>query len=934
MKFNLISNPIFRIVKKVKPAAFAFFLCLWQAPVTSAITNRVTGTAFGTDYAALATAESIASLESGNGSLDIGFAGTTNISLNHDISGSISITNNFNRFSLAGTNSTITNTQSSVLFVEGGSNLTVSGGSYAGVGGTDGVVLPPLPGEIFITNAISSAGTGGLFINTTNALIEGADFSGGGYLQDGATAKATDGLIIAGTTMVITDSTMLTGGSAETASAVSQGGRGLAAFGSALVISNGTFRGGNAGEAADSRGGDAIYVTNSTIEIIQGSFTGGSGGSGGTGGAALNAEESEVHISAGTLRGGADAPALISVNSDLTVDGGSFRGGTTGDQFGLVSWADSGVSNQVVLNGGTFDSIDFSGNGYQWLTAGTNLVVEDYLVQDGGTVFVDNLSDDPLQITFIREGIMIMNTDFTLSDGGLFALVDANSRARFPALTVSSNALFTIDTGSASVDGAFNLLTGGELSLSVINGTNGALFADQASFESNSTLSVDARQANFAGNSTNQVTVITTTNGIFVAGVGATNGTVFTDQVNVQTYTAGRTVFNDLSIENSNRELQLEFLTRNLADYWGASGQLALLAAELDSNINNATMLAIIDSIDDPAQSRAAVEQAYLTSRNTFQSSLTGLQAARGHTTIRGAEFREMLKLIPPGAEGPMRRNELRGWGKGYGSYLSREVDGLNSQYDTSLYGGVIGVDKSFDNLLIGLSGGSGASSTEADSNAEEKVTTYHGSLYGTYGFDHAYIDAGVAYGFNEVETDSAAPFVMHGEFDAHLLSAYLSGGYDLIDTRGGTVFTPEASVQYSVFEQDAYTETSTTAIPRSIDAYDTYSLRASLGINTSMLQTKVLENIGFKIDGQLHWIHEFNPDPENMTFRLEGGGARFQFAPPSLDADLFRLGIGASFFNTRYHKPKNVMLRIDFAELIGEDFISHNLSAKVIYAF
>ena len=100
------------------------------------------------------------------------------------------------------------------------------------------------------------------------------------------------------------------------------------------------------------------------------------------------------------------------------------------------------------------------------------------------------------------------------------------------------------------------------------------------------------------------------------------------------------------------------------------------------------------------------------------------------------------------------------------------------------------------------------------------------------------------------------------------------------------------------------------------------------------MLNTTALETFGFKIDGRFHWLHEFNPEPGNIGFSLEGGGNDYQLAAPPLDEETFRAGFGFSFFNTLRQKPKNVLLRLDFDELFGSDFNSHNLSAKVIYAF
>ena len=276
----------------------------------------------------------------------------------------------------------------------------------------------------------------------------------------------------------------------------------------------------------------------------------------------------------------------------------------------------------------------------------------------------------------------------------------------------------------------------------------------------------------------------------------------------------------------------------------------------------------------------------------------------------------------------------MRGWAKFYGQFYAHDAEGLNPGYDATLHGGGVGIDKSLGNLLLGISGGSGQYTTTIGDNGEENITAYNGALYGTYGADRTFFDAGIAYGFNEVETRTSEPFVLMGEFDAQVISAYFGGGYDLIDTDGGTVFTPEASIQYSMYEQDAYSESSDNAVPRNIEAFDADSLRSSLGLNVSMLNTTTFETFGFKLDGRFHWLHEFNPEPGTVGFNLEGGNTDYQLTAPLLDEEIFRVGFGFSFFNTLRQKPKNVLLRLDFDELFGDGFNSHNLSAKVIYAF
>ncbi|RKX46952.1 MAG: hypothetical protein DRP64_02400, partial [Verrucomicrobia bacterium] len=405
----------------------------------------------------------------------------------------------------------------------------------------------------------------------------------------------------------------------------------------------------------------------------------------------------------------------------------------------------------------------------------------------------------------------------------------------------------------------------------------------------------------------------------------------FNSNVNITVSTDWLTTFNGAFIDGGDA-LRLQFIAQTWRDAWEADGQLGDLADELQL-LDDGTMAAIISSMDKES-SQTATETTYFTLRNTFQTVLHGTQAAVGQSASRGAEFREQLQLRPSGARGPQRKNDLRGWVKYYGQRFSHDAEGMNPEYDATLDGGVIGVDKSIGSLLVGIGGGYGRYSTTTGIDGEEDITAYHGALYGTYGIKKAYIDTGIAYGFNEVENRTSSPFVLNGEFDAQILSAYLGGGIDLVDSAEGMVFTPEASIQYSMYEQDGYSETGTTAVPRNIDAFDADSLRSSLGLNVSIRDAMKMETFSLKYDVRFHWMHEFNPDPGTVGFSLEGGDNDYQLAYPMLDEDLYRAGIGVSFFNTKRNQPKNVMFRIDFDELFGDGFNSHNLSAKVIYAF
>ena len=711
-----------------------------------------------------------------------------------------------------------------------------------------------------------------------------------------------------------TNSATLVGGNGgnvyfATNNTFSYGGSGLNALESELIISNGTFVGGNSGDAlvdtgyySESIGGNGIFATNSTLTILDGTFTGG------------NAGEATTNL------GG---PGIFSIDSDITVEGGEFTGGISGDNtsWGLLSRATSNETTTITLNGGTFNLLGFDGEGTQYLTTDTNLVVQKGVIQYEGTLVVTNLTDTPFQTSTVFDGTMRFVNNFTLEDGGELYIASPEGRIDFTnsSLSIATDATVWF--------------------MATSNGT-GSVTADDVYLHNGSAITIVNQIMGLPVDTSITSSVITASSSFnIVDSAGITNSTPSLETVktniNFNASLKTRTGLTDIFLPGGNT-LALEFTTKSLSNYWDATGQFAVLANELDALTNlNSELLSTVDIIADPDISGPLVEQTYFTIPNTFQTSMQGLQAAVGQSAARGAEFRAQLSLIPPGARGPERNNDLRGWGKYYAQYLTHDKQDLSTAYETTLHGGVIGIDQSFGDLLLGISGGSGRYSTTYDNNAEEDITATHGAIFGTYGADHLYIDAGVAYGQNEVETQTAAPFTLLGEFDSTLLSAYIGAGYDFIDEKGGTAFTPEISIRHTSYSQDAYSETGTNAIPRNMDAFDADSLQSSLGLNLSTLSTTVTDqSFGFRMDVRFHWLHEFNPEPGTMRFNLEGGSHSHALTYPALDEDLFRLGLGFSFFNSARNKPKNVMLRVDLDELFGADFNSHNLSAKVIYAF
>lgn len=924
--------------KAMSLAACAFFLCQTSAQAQN---NEASGddaaAVYGSTTPNLTT---ISTLNDGTADLNIQFPSTTAITLNRDVMGYVNISNNFSSFTITATGGSLIATNAPSLSVVSGSNLTVTAGTF---GGNTGDLQ---------TNKWAQA-VGGEFSNVQNVVLDGAAFSGqryeinnsgGGPPLPGeatsANASGSAGLVLLEGSSVEIIATTLTGGDAGTATqprsdTFADGGSGLNVFSSSVILSNATVMGGAGGNASSSSsyqatadGGHAIYASNSTVVVRSGTYTGGAAGIanrgpqlGGAGLVAVGGSSITNH--SGTFTGGNNAPSLLIRNSDLTTLGGTYTGG------GLYSQTTGSGTNTLDLMGGTFSSLSFingTSNGVQ-LVAVSNISVSVDVYQDGGTVEIDNFDNTAFQKVIItNQSTMAFNQDFILS--GELTLGSQESSALFQGLEIGDSGTANIGLGSIEAAGNVTFKTGSAVNFQVLTNQNGVLTATAVAFETNSTMVVDATLAGYSSGVATS-TVINTTGGISGFDTNLINAVV---QTSVNTNQAGRTTF--FGYDTSGNDLSLIFKTATLAEYWGATnGPFGELAQELES-LATSEMNIIINNLG-AAESGARVEQTYFTTMNTFQAAKQGLDAAVGLSLSRGTEFRDQL-LLPKGSKGPKLdpKNDWRFWLKYYGNFYSKDADGLNPEYDATLHGGVIGMDKSFGNLLFGISGGAGNYRIDADNNAEQSMNAFQGAIYSTYGAGHSYLDLGLAYGFNDVSSQTADPFILEGEFDTHLMSAHLGGGIGFELPTIGTVLTPEAAVRYTLYQQESYTETGTAATPRSFDEFDSDSLVGIIGLNAAMLNTTSLKTFGFKIDGRAHWMREFNPEPGELNYQLVGGANEYAIIYPYLDEDTIRLGFGFTFFNTGRKAMKNVLLRLDFDELFGKDFNSHNLSAKAIWSF
>jgi outer membrane autotransporter protein len=317
-------------------------------------------------------------------------------------------------------------------------------------------------------------------------------------------------------------------------------------------------------------------------------------------------------------------------------------------------------------------------------------------------------------------------------------------------------------------------------------------------------------------------------------------------------------------------------------------------------------------------------------------------QQVNGQLAARGSEFRSMNGFAstkptfgnntPSGVAGPNSDEEhgksVEAWIRAYGSSGSKDQTGTFTAYDSSSWGTVIGVDKSFGNILVGLAGGYGHSSLDAGTAYNADVNSYQGSVYSTFGGESVFIDVALTYGVSDVEEESEL-YSNPAEYDADLFSFYVGGGY-AFDLGEKIALTPEASLLSTFYSQDSYMRTSMLGEGQ-VQDWDTTSYQGSIGLSLATQHQLDWLNRGLAFIPEVrgYYIREFDTDPDNFTFMYNNTANSFAVRPR--DENTFRVGFGFDMWSWKF---QNAKLELDYDALFSDTYFENIVSGKLSFRF
>ncbi len=336
--------------------------------------------------------------------------------------------------------------------------------------------------------------------------------------------------------------------------------------------------------------------------------------------------------------------------------------------------------------------------------------------------------------------------------------------------------------------------------------------------------------------------------------------------------------------------------------------------------------LGIINSLS-PEQALAEVTQFYTRGIPTYQHMdgvLLGLRQIEKRTSEMLMETGDYVK--PVGAYGPADANgQWRGWVSAYGSHGTRDASSDLSGYDAGTYGTVLGVDRAFNNMIVGLSGGLAGSSIDQEDGDTSDASTAYGALYGTVRLKNFDLDLIGSYGASSVESESGTIFGSDAEMDASTMAFYIGASEEA--SAGSYTFTPVAALQAANYSQDAYDEVSTNAVGRAVDSYDRWSFKSILGVNVGFV--KAMKSFDLITRVKASWHHEFNTDIDTLNYTLIDGTDSHYFTIQAPAAD--SLDLGASI-GTLFGENLEISLGLDGR--YSEEFTAISYNGKIQYSF
>jgi uncharacterized protein YhjY with autotransporter beta-barrel domain len=189
---------------------------------------------------------------------------------------------------------------------------------------------------------------------------------------------------------------------------------------------------------------------------------------------------------------------------------------------------------------------------------------------------------------------------------------------------------------------------------------------------------------------------------------------------------------------------------------------------------------------------------------------------------------------------------------------------------------------------------------TDVDSkgtgNAQTDIDSYQGTIYADYTTSTYYVEGLIGYARNEISTSRTLTLnssTASADFGSDQYMVSISGGMP-VEVEKDHFVTPTASFQYTLVDNETYTETGAGAANLRIDQDEVHQALGSVG---AKYHTNQISDSGtFTPELHVALTYDFANDEAVSTSNFNGGGATFNVEGADVQEFGQQIGAGVSF--------------------------------------
>jgi uncharacterized protein with beta-barrel porin domain len=324
-------------------------------------------------------------------------------------------------------------------------------------------------------------------------------------------------------------------------------------------------------------------------------------------------------------------------------------------------------------------------------------------------------------------------------------------------------------------------------------------------------------------------------------------------------------------------------------------------------NFDEDQMVQFLDDLSDSVQSGSVSGQVVSQLTQNFSDVLNGHIAQR-HANVPALSMLNGITNNPhvlaqvqdgqPQDNAPVadqvqdvaQKSDWAVFAKAYGLFANQDSNGQTNGYSSDTVGAQFGMDCQVnDKWLLGFAVDYATTDVTLDSaGGSIDISSLRIGPFASYASGPWNVNASLTYGNHDSDSEiqTGLTGLSRDSYQASDVSFYLGGGYDMKLNETWT-FTPTASLSYTYYQRDTYTQSATAL---EIESQDTNALHTRLGIKLAG-QFKTMNMIMLP-EVSVGWEHEYIQDDSPVNANYNGAYA-FSTATVTPDENSVFFGAG-----------------------------------------